>query len=156
MKEPGVIKLIKGDLFSNKSGIIAHGVNTKGSFGSGVAGQIAKKYPYVRDEYLNKFNTEGWKLGEVQFIFPPKENLPIFANVATQENFGYDGKIYASYDAIEKGMNIVINYANGYGDKVIMPMIGCGLGGLNSDKVMQILTTISKKYPEVNIEIYHL
>ena len=43
------LTVVKGDLLSVTEGVIAHGVNCRGAFGSGVAGAIARKFPWVRD-----------------------------------------------------------------------------------------------------------
>jgi O-acetyl-ADP-ribose deacetylase (regulator of RNase III) len=54
----------KGNIFESGAGIIAHGVNCKGAFGSGVAGQIAKLYPKTKSDYLYKFQyrrLETWR-----------------------------------------------------------------------------------------------
>lgn len=98
-----MIRVIKGDLFTTSAEIICHGVNCQGSFGSGVAGQIAKHFPRVREAYLQKHNKSGWKLGDIQLVFSTDDlELPIIANIATQEKFGYDGQLYADYKAIKK------------------------------------------------------
>lgn len=151
------IKLIKGDLFSANAEIIAHGVNCKGGFGSGVAGQIAKRWPKVRESYLNKAIKSGWKLGEIQLVFSTHDlELPIIANVATQDGFGYDGKLYADYKAIKKGLTKVVKYCDEHSFRLAMPKIGCGLAGGDWDVVYKLLQTISSKYPDVVIEVYEL
>lgn len=151
------ISMINGDLFEDDHDIIAHGVNCSGGFGSGIAGIITERYPWVRQRYFDKFDKNGWKLGEVQFVVPNSSMvLPIIANVATQQKFGYDGKKYVTYTAIEKGMTTVIQYAYDAGLDVALPKIGCGLAGGNWEKVLSILTKVSLRYPKVDVKVYYL
>lgn len=146
------IKMVKGNLLNSKCEIIAHGVNC-----SGVAGQIAKKWPRVREAYIDKFNKTGWNLGDIQICFATDDlELPLIVNVATQTKFGYDGKQYANYEAIRTGLDKVFKYADEHNMKVGMPKIGCGLAGGKWEIVFSIIYKLSCKYPKVNIRIYYL
>lgn len=127
-----MIKYINGDILKAlENGDIdcfAHGVNCIGGFGSGIAGQIAKKYPNIRDAYIDKFKTDKWKLGEVQ------KNIitdGIIFNCATQFNCGYDGKKYVNYDAIYDCLCSVRDEIESQNLKLGLPKIGCGLAGGN-------------------------
>lgn len=113
--------------------MFAHGVNCRGGFGSGIAGQIVKKHPEVRDDYLKKAATlEGWKLGDVQL------SGKIF-NCATQNNYGYDGKKYCSYDAIETCLRKAKKHCSKFDLQLGLPKIGCGLAGGNWKVVHEII-----------------
>lgn len=150
------IVLKKGDLFSANAEIIAHGCNCRGGFGSGIAGQIAKRYPKARDEYLRKFNTDGWKLGEVQLV--QISDAFYIANMATQDAFGYTGGQYGSYEAIDMCLELLISNVATASTKysIAMPRIGSGLAGLEWPKVQDILIKIALRYPDVPIEVYSL
>jgi O-acetyl-ADP-ribose deacetylase (regulator of RNase III) len=124
----GTLKFIKGSLFDVQDGIIAHGCNCRGGFGSGVAGQIAKLYPEVRAAYLEKFNKHGWHLGQIQLVQTKNSNL-IIANMATQDKFGYDGGLYVDYEAVRTALETVFKYAEVDGLSVSLPWVGCGLAG---------------------------
>lgn len=151
------IKLIQGDLLNAKTSIIAHGVNCAGGFGSGVAGAIARKWPRVKTAYLQKFQQEGWKLGNIQLVFTTEElELPLVANIATQKDYGYDGKLRANYKAIKDGLEELFKYAQMYNFSIGMPRIGCGLAGGDWTKVFSIIEKLSLQYPDVVIEIYSL
>jgi O-acetyl-ADP-ribose deacetylase (regulator of RNase III) len=152
-----MIHLIKGDLFTTKATVIAHGVNCRGAFGSGVAGQIAKRWPKVQESYLERYRLKGWKLGDVELVYsrsPLKH--PIIANMATQDKFGYDGKLYADYNAIDICLDQVLYFADYCGYSVAMPKVGCGLAGADWNIVYGILQDLSCKYDRVAIEVYEL
>lgn len=133
------IKFIKGDLLASGADIIAHGCNCVGGFGSGVAGQIAQRYPHIKKAYIHKFNTEGWELGDVQFVRIGHSEKSI-ANCATQKEYYPRDRVHADYESIEKCMNIVKELA---GDKTIaIPKIGCGLAGGDWEVVEKILNKV--------------
>ena len=50
------MKIIKGDLLNETTGLIAHGVNCQGVMGKGIALAIKKKYPQVFIDYKQYFD----------------------------------------------------------------------------------------------------
>lgn len=122
-----MIKYINGDLFDTDCDIIMHGVNCKGGFGSGVAATVRNLYPKARHYYLDKFDTEGWKLGEVQFV--PQWNNKVIANCATQDNYLPRGECHVDYVAVSACMEKVLAFAKENSYTIAMPKIGAGLAG---------------------------
>jgi O-acetyl-ADP-ribose deacetylase (regulator of RNase III) len=107
---------------------MAHGVNCSGGFGSGVAGQLTKKFPKARKEYLDCFNKGYWSLG---MIDPVVTNSGIIYNCATQEQYGgkpYPARtgMYCSYDAIR---NCLRTLERNSVAPLGIPRIGAGLAG---------------------------
>ena len=167
---------IKGDLLHFfEIGLlqgIAHGCNMQGKMASGVAGQIARKWPEVKEDYLFwhsrpvSYNDKGipiiernpFKLGAVKHIYVDHGCV---YNLLTQEYYGNDGKVYASLEAIEKALNILaddINYhRSGYKAwNVGLPRIGCGLGGLDWEtQVKPIFEKVSLAH-QVNFYVFSL
>jgi O-acetyl-ADP-ribose deacetylase (regulator of RNase III) len=143
--------LRKGNLFSSECDIIAHGVNCRGAFGSGVAGQIARLFPLAKEEYVRKFKSkEKWKLGDVQFV-RVNEKL-IIANCATQYNYGTD-KVHVDYDAVASIFNKIIDYAEPTGLSIAVPKIGCGLAGGDWSCVSNIIQqTLQNR--KVHLEVW--
>lgn len=116
-----------GNIFNENHGIICNGVNCKGAYGSGLAGQITKLYPKAREDYL-KFNNKT--LGQVCYSNVDYNDTLWIAHCFTQENYGADGKRYADTTAIAVSLSSVLNRNyNKY--LVFLPLIGCGLGGLD-------------------------
>lgn len=140
-----MVKLIKGDLLTSNEDVIAHGVNIRGGFGSGVAGQIAKIYPNVKKAYLDKFQEDGWKLGDIQVIDVGRDIIVI--NCATQHNYGYDGRrLYADYEAIEQCLIKVKEFCIRNNMTLGIPRIGCGLAGGDWQVVEDILLKVFNNY----------
>ena len=162
------LTVVKGDLLSVTEGVIAHGVNCRGAFGSGVAGAIARKFPWVRDSYLHKHNTEGWVLGDVQLVKQDGTNQPkkssmqgrlslpgvVFANCATQDDFGTD-KVNLDYPALERCLDKVLHFCEKAKLPLSIPRIGCGLAGGDWDRVRAIIEKVNEKR-NVQITVYEL
>lgn len=134
----------KGNLLEAKEDIIAHGVNCRGGFGSGVAGQIAKKYPKAQHAYFHKFQIDGWDLGDVDFV--PQYDRKIIANCATQDNFGYKNELHVDYNAIRETMTKLKHWAAQHGYSIAVPKIGCGLAGGDWQTVKVILEEVFNDY----------
>lgn len=160
--------ILKGDLLSVTEGVIAHGVNCRGAFGSGVAGAISRQFPWVREAYFNKWRAEGWKLGDVQVVrndgtkVVKKSTMEkilklsglTFANCATQYDFGTD-KINIDYSALELCINKVLHFCHMNNFPLSIPKIGCGLAGGKWETVQEIIVrcNIDRKVP---ITVYEL
>lgn len=136
-----MITYLTKDILLATEDVVMHGVNCTGHFGSGVAGAIKRKKPYIREQYLS---LDEHILGTCQFV--PYENR-IWVNAHTQENKGYDGKQYADLEAIASCLLEVAEYMDEHNlNTVAMPKIGCGLGGLTWDQVSILVDGILEDY----------
>lgn len=146
-----MIRYVKGDLFDAPEDILAHGCNCRGGFGSGVAAGVAKHYPKAKHYFLDKYNDDGWKLGQVQFV--PQWNYKVVANCATQDAYLPRGVCHADYDAIENAMRTVKQYAEANHYTIAMPKIGAGLACGDWDKIESIL---NKVFNDMEVVVYYL
>ena len=139
----------KGDLLVSDEKYVAHGCNCSGGFGSGFAKQVASLYPSVREGYLYRYQTRGWKLGEVQLI-GVGEGREV-ANYATQERYGKpDEGPYVSYIAIR---NVIKELVKSWPQGFAIPKIGAGLAGGNWDIIERI---INEESGNVEVRVYVL
>lgn len=122
--------------------VFAHGVNCKGSFGSGIARIVKDIFPKAKLDYIGYQREWAQHLGD---------NFHLLGSVAesrvgegksilhcfTQYNYGYDGGRYGSYDAIDKAFRaLAVQYT---GRKISFPLIGCGLAGMHWPAVSEII-----------------
>ena len=124
--------------------LIAHGVNCADAMGSGVARAIYMKWPTVKAMY----HSEGsMRLGDAQLV-EVEEGLTV-ANCFTQADYGRDGERYAAPGAIKMALSLAAFSAVDRGlDKVYIPRIGAGLGGLDwEEDVVPALLEIEKHAP---------
>jgi O-acetyl-ADP-ribose deacetylase (regulator of RNase III) len=125
-----MIKYVKGDITGAPQSVIAHGVNCSGGFGSGVAGAIKQKHPAIRDAYMAH---SPRILGTCQFVSYQNQ---VWVNAYTQQNYGNDGKQYASLEAIAECLVEINEYMHDLAiTDIALPKIGCGLGGLDWEDV---------------------
>lgn len=143
-----MIHYVKGDVTDAKEQVIAHGVNCTGHFGSGVAGAIKRKHPYVREQYLD---LEEHVLGTCQFV---EYDGRIWVNAHTQQDKGYDGRQYADLNAVAYCLVEIDQYMNENNLYTIaMPKIGCGLGGLKWKDVEILVDGLLEDY---EVYVYEL
>lgn len=128
-----------GNLLDSDCEYICHQVNCQGKMGSGIAGQIKERWPAVYTDYRNFYSYQSLKgpnselLGSVIATSIPNEDWPdkVVLSLFAQENYGYDGRRYTSYDAFWNCLH-EIKEAVPKGSTIGFPeKIGCGLGGAN-------------------------
>jgi len=134
-----MIYTAKGDVFSSGATLIAHGCNTRGAFGAGVALAVARKYPSARNHYMAKHKGEGWQLGDVQFVVCKDTTI---ANCATQRTYSPVGRCHVNYDAVRECMEKVKKYAIQFELTVAIPKIGAGLAGGDWGIIKKILKEV--------------
>lgn len=152
-----MFKIIKQDITEVKEGMIVHGCNAQGVMASGVAIQLRNMYPDIFNPYENSCSNEedkGRLLGtitsKVVRIFPKL----IIVNAITQINYGRSSQVYASLGAIRKALFGVEQLAASTGiEKIYLPKIGCGLGGLKWEKVEPYFNNISKNFQIIICEL---
>lgn len=132
-----MVRYVTGDVLSSDAYVIAHGCNTRGSFGAGVAYHVARKYPHVKQAYFTKNASEGWKLGDVQFV--NVSSTQVIANCATQDRYGGPG-VHLDYEALETCMKKVKEFADGR--PVALPKIGAGLAGGDWNRIESIINRV--------------
>lgn len=150
-----MINYIRGNILSQKNGVIIHGTNCSGGFGSGVAGAIRATYPIVYEKFKTLEPSESL-LGTIQAV-EITPDLTII-NCFTQHKFGSDGKVYASKAAVAGSVCAAYVYAKDNGiDILSMPKIGSGLGGLSWDNdVLPIIYTIVDMFPSITTNVYYI
>lgn len=137
------IEYIKGDTtkpaaVGNK--IIVHVCNDVGGWGKGFVLAISRRWQEPEKAYREWFKRKtGFGLGEVQFI-KVEEDLWI-ANLIGQHrlNRDEDGNAPIRYEAIERGLDKVAQFAKEIDASIHMPRIGCGLAGGSWDRIEPII-----------------
>ena len=149
------IEYVNDDITKVYNGLIIHGTNCSGAFGSGVAGAIRKTWPEVYKRFKNSPTGEEM-LG--QFIPVEVSPLLTIGNCYTQLRYGNDGKVYASLTAIEKSLTEAFLYAT-LNDIycVNMPKIGAGLGGLDWTDVEAVVKKVYANFSNnIKLKIYYI
>ena len=150
-----MIHYIKGDLLETDCDIICHQVNCQGKMNSGVAKAIREKWPVVYENYRTKYEESVWckrsPLGDIQIVLVDTRKIVI--NLFSQENFGYDGKRYTSYDAFWNCLNLLKQTTLPEQTIAFPWRIGCVRGGANW---AVIRTMIEEVFKDRDIYFYSL
>ena len=129
----------KGDLFHSE-GIraYAHGCNCAGTMDAGVAVAFKKRWPRMFDEYRALCNDGRFRLGDTCVWTDGSETVYC---LAIQEHW----KTKAKLPALTKSLTKMVELAANAGiDRVGLPRIGAGLGGLDWTRVKNIANDVGK------------
>lgn len=150
-----MIKFVKGDMFVTPGvTVIAHGVNLDGAFAAGVAGEIARRYPWARADYWEwvKFGPFN-DLGNLKVSHPPQDRRPApsIVHLATQKHPGADARIYA----IQKSLKFLGTVLPVHGSVTLaLPQIGCGIGGLEWVDVRKVMVEVFENTPKTQVLVF--
>lgn len=145
------MKFVVGDIVNAPEDYIMHGCNAQGVMNSGVAKSLREKFPQIYNDY--KSQRDLW-LGQTIRSFVDGK---VIFNLITQENYGYDGRVYANLSAIDVGIRRSIELELWTGEnirRIAIPKIGSGRGGLSwAHSVKPVLLQIENDF-EVEFVIY--
>lgn len=153
-----------GNILDSGADIICHQVNCQGKMNSGVAKAIREKWPEVYIKYMesneiiwDKAHEHGrmiWNhmLGQIQVVFIADKKTMAVVNMFAQENYGYDGRRYTSYDAFWSCLGEIKRTINP-GLRIAFPArIGCVRGGANWDVILTMIEEVLGA--DYNVEIW--
>lgn len=144
-----MIELIKGNLFDTNVNALAHGCNCGGQMGKGIALEFARRWPQMYEEYQELCWDKQIRPGHM-FVYVQGEKV-IF-NLMTQ----FRPYVPAGPDAIKFSLDHMREYADDKGiNKIAMPKIGCGLGGLKWNQVELVVQEVFGGWPGT-LSVYYL
>src|SRR5258708_39956093 len=132
----------KGDLFATEGlHAFARGCNCAGSMGGGSAIEFRRRWPRMYEEYAARCADGRFGLGDV---FPWTEGDDTVYNLGTQAHW----RKKAQLPALSKSIRRMAELAAHAGiERVGLPRIGAGLGGLDWVRVKRILTEVGAETP---------
>ena len=163
-----------GDLLESDCDYICHQVNCQGKMNSGIAKSIREKWPVVYQNYIAKYEASqkiwlnlygGYEdapgpdemlLGDIQLVglwdnYYATDFHQSVINMFAQQQFGYDGRRYTSYDAFWSCLGKIKDIVP-TGKKIGFPgHIGCVRGGANWDVIYEMINQVLAKDYEVYI-----
>lgn len=122
----------EGRLFDYTHKAYAHGVNTGGMMGAGIAVEFKNRFPGLFKAYREQCESGQLSPGELFLFNAP--NALVF-NLATQRP---TGRAQRSYLRKSAGLLYVAARSQGITD-IHIPKIGCGLGGLEEEDLIDAL-----------------
>jgi O-acetyl-ADP-ribose deacetylase (regulator of RNase III) len=131
---------LKGDLFQTPGlRAYAHGCNCAGAMDAGVAVAFKKRWPRMFEEYKLRCADRRFHLGDV-FVW--NEGDEVVYNLAIQAHWKEKSKLPALARALRK----MVQLAEHAGvERVGLPRIGAGLGGLDWTRVKSVLAEVGNE-----------
>jgi len=123
----------------------AHGCNCAGAMGKGIAVEFKARYPQMYNEYKTLCSTGKFALGSV---FEYYYGDGYVFNLGTQVSWTTRANLEAVEEAIEKMLSIASTLKV---NKIALPKIGAGLGGLDWNEVKIVIEKAAANYPEVDL-----
>lgn len=144
------MRMIIQDLLEVGGGYLLNQVNCQGAYGSGVAGQLTKKWPAVKSEYLRRCNSTLDKrmLFGTYIIIPitynhgaPEKNIQV-VHLFSQYTFGSQGQ-HTNYLALTAALSLFRLRNPDSEEQTYIPyQMSCGLGGGDWTEVCKIIKSI--------------
>jgi len=119
----------KGNIFESQKGltVIAHQCNCRGSFGAGIAREVARRFPEVDRAQREWYRAGKQQLGIVQLL--KTHTGLVIANLYAQDGWRRVlGRPNTDYDALGQCLATLRDGLSAQ-DVLGMPKIGAGLGG---------------------------
>lgn len=146
----GLVIPQEGDIFTTLAPAIGHGVNVDGVMGAGIALTIKERYPEMYELYRDHCSKGGLEPGGMLLYGPTPLDGKYIMNIASQDRPGARAK----YEWIHQGLSTALGACDHYGlSAIAIPKIGCGIGGLEWDKVLQIVHHLAPYY-KADIEVW--
>jgi len=147
-----MIEYKKGNIFESGAEAIVNTVNCVGVMGRGLALQCKVLYPKNYEAYRSACDAGEVRIGKMFVCDMQRQTNPKYIiNFPTKRHWRFPSKM----EYITKGLSDLAGTIRRIGVKsVAIPPLGCGLGGLDWNKVRQLIEIAVWDLPEVNVAIY--
>lgn len=147
-----MITITEGDLLKSDAEALVNAVNCVGHMGKGIALQFKKAFPANYEAYRHACAVGEVKPGrmfihETGSLFNPR----FIINFPTKRHW----REASRYEDIEHGLaSIVEDILRLRIQSVAVPPLGCGLGGLDWERVHVMIERAFTRLPEVDLWLY--
>ena len=149
MNMAGNITIVNGNIFNTKAQTIVNTVNCVGVMGKGIALVFKLRYPKMFDVYRRYCSDHLIDIGKL-WLYKGEPDAPWVLNFPTKTHW----KLPSEYEYIERGLQkFVETYKEKGISSIAFPLLGTNNGGLNKDRVIEIMTRYLKQC-NIPIEIY--
>ncbi len=148
------VTMMAGDMFLSPAGILVNPCNIHGVSGAGLSREFAKRFPQSTIEYKRACAQGKLRMGR-PWTAPLMENGKQVLYFPTKDSWRQPSRI----EWIEQGLEYILKnpfwFSHSVTDSYAFPLLGCGLGGLDPERVKPLMTT-SLSQLEATCYIYNL
>ena len=138
-----------GDIFNTECEALVNPVNIKGIMGKGLALAFKTKYPAHFENY--KRACQSGEMTTKKVLAYQEINGPMIICLATKADWRDSSKL----EYVSAGLDDLANQIKALGIRsVAIPKLGCGLGGLDWNKVRPLIVEKLSALDGINVEIY--
>ena len=143
------ITIIHGNIFNSHSQTIVNTVNCVGVMGKGIALVYKLRYPQLFEKYQAVCKRGLLDIGKL-WLYKEAINAPWVLNFPTKKHWKYPSE----YEYIEAGLQKFLSTYKEKGiESIAFPLLGANNGGLDSNKVLEIMNEYLMKC-DIPVEIY--
>lgn len=144
-----MLKIIDGDLFTANADVLAHGCNTFGIMGKGIAVPFRKKWPNMYARYALQCKKSPEELWGTSLLWDNPAGKPHIACLFTQNGW------LAIPDYIEYAFIDLKNQMNSRKlSTLAIPAIGCGLAQTNAMTIDVLTSLVDKIFTNIDVSLY--
>lgn len=146
---------VGADMFKVGADAEVNPINTVGDMGAGLAALYARRYPSMNAEYkalcLPSAGDDRLTVGKV-FVWKTGGVSPsAIINLPTKD----DWRDPSELQYVESGIAALVVAMDKYHlVSVVIPALGCGLGGLEWDDVYPIIVAAFAKHPHLTVHLF--
>jgi len=135
---PCSLNVIEGNIFDCDAQAIVNPVNCVGVMGKGLAAQFKKQWPQMFIDYKMACQDGRLKVGTVHLYALERTdgNLRYIINFPTKKHWKDQSELEDIYVGLYALKDIIEQYDL---KSIAMPALGCGLGGLEWDRVKDLI-----------------
>ena len=145
------ITYVEGDIFQSSAQCLVNPVNCVAVMGGGLALDFKRKYPEMFRSYQTLCRSKLLRIGTVAFwkdMTPHGKYVCLFP---TKDDWRNPSLI----EYVDKSLLAMIALAPQYQiTSIAMPKVGCGLGGLDFEHLVQPLIELRLKNAKFDVEVY--
>lgn len=138
-----------GDIFNTECEALVNPVNIKGIMGKGLALAFKTKYPAHFANYQRA--CQNGEMTTEKVLAYQEKGGPMIICLATKDDWRDSSKI----EYVSAGLDDLVNQIETLGIRsVAIPKLGCGLGGLDWNKVRPLIVEKLSSLDGISVEIY--
>jgi O-acetyl-ADP-ribose deacetylase (regulator of RNase III) len=133
-------------IFDTDANILVNPVNTFGVSGAGLAEEFKRRFPENFRQYQEYCWANKMRIGKVFFTYQNNADGLAICNFPSKDFWSNPSQLRY----IQKGLDDMLNYLHP-GDTVAIPLLGCGLGGLEPAIVIPMMVQYLDNLPDVEV-----